>query len=93
MNVLGQIAGSFDRDQARFTRIKDILSNNPEEANAMETEDAQIDKDEAKFIQLHLENSCPKYHMYFGDYSTEMFQKLGTNMWYEEYKQDDIIFK
>ena len=85
MNVLGQLAGSVDRDQIRFNRIKDILSNNPSEDEEMNDADRKLDKDDAKFIQLHLENSWPKYHMYFGDYNIEMFQKLGVTMWYQEF--------
>lgn len=93
MEMFGKLAGSFDKDQIRFNRIKEILQNNPDENEEMKAEDVTMEKDDAKFIQLHLENSCPKYHMYFGDYNTEMFQKLCPSMWYKQYDKDDKIFE
>lgn len=93
MNVLGELAGSFDRDKMRSNRIKDILKDNPTDSEELKDDTVKMDKDDAKFIQLHLENSCPKYHMYFGDYNTEMFQKLCLSMWFKEFSQDDKIFE
>jgi len=57
MNVFGQLTGGFDKDQIRFDRIKDILKNNQVEGEEMKDDDSKLDKDDAKFIQLHLQNS------------------------------------
>jgi len=51
MNMLGELSGSIDRDQLRFDRIKQILDHDEEE---MKQE--MLDKDDARFIQLHLEH-------------------------------------
>ena len=93
MNVLGQLDGTFDRDQLRFNRIKEILKENRGEDEEMKEDCAELNKEDAKFIQLHLQNSCSKYHMYFGDYSTEMFQKLCPFIWYRTFEPSEKIFE
>ena len=93
MNVLGDLTGTINQDQMRITRIKDILKHNTD-VEEMKDGDAflQLDKGDSKFIQLHLENKCTKYHMYFGDFNIEMFQKLWTRVNYREYDKQQVIF-
>lgn len=92
MDVLGIIGGQVNKDTLRVNRIKNILKDNQQEDEEMKREDIEIEKDDAKFIQLHLQHACPKYHMYFGDYNTEMFQKLCPSMWFKEYQKDDVVY-
>lgn len=86
--MLDKLGGAADHDRMRIDRIKSILSR-PEAAQEAKDESEKISY---KFIQLHLEKKCAKYQMYFGDYNTQMFEKLCETMTYKEYEHDSTIF-
>lgn len=89
--MFGGLVGNIDHDQMRIDRVKQILSNNLD-VEEMKDDQSVMDKDDSKFIQIFLEKKWSKYHMYFGDYNIEMFQKMCSNMSYNEYEANDTIF-
>lgn len=91
MSILRDLSGATDFDEIRHNRIKHILKNNVK-GEEEKQEEAEIDKDDARFIQLLLQDKWNKYHIYFGDYNTSMFQKLCVTMEYKELNTDDIVF-
>lgn len=91
MSILRELGGSTDFDELRHKRLKDILTDNKQREEDKQQPN-QIEKADAKFIQLLLQDKWPKYHIYFGDYNTNMFQKLGATMEYKELNKDDLVF-
>ena len=92
MDILGQLSGGLSREQVIFERIEKILSKNQGMEEEMKSDEYTVSKEDAKFIQLHVKNKCPKYSMYFGDYNNDMFHKLWSNMWYKTFEKGDVIF-
>jgi len=92
MDILGQLSGGINREQVIFNRIKTILSPSSEDKEDTKNNCLNINKEDAKFIQLHFKNKCPKYHSYFGDYNIEMLQKLCNFMVYKTYEHKDVIY-
>lgn len=92
-DILGQLAGGANKDQVIFRRIQEILKDSHcGDSEDLKSPDSEITKEDAKFIQLHLKNKCPKYHMYFGDYSVEMVQKLSSYVEYRTFNPTEEIF-
>lgn len=57
MNVLGELSSTFDRNKARISRIKEILNSNFADNEELKDQDQVVEKEDARFIQLHLEHS------------------------------------
>lgn len=57
MNVLGELSSTFDRNKARISRIKEIISSNSADPEELKDQDKTVEKEDARFIQLHLEHS------------------------------------
>lgn len=57
MNVLGELSSTFDRNKARISRIKEILNSNFADNEELKDQDQTVEKEDARFIQLHLEHS------------------------------------
>lgn len=77
-DILGKLSGGINKEQVIFSRLKEILKDSKSCPESSSPPPPLIPKEDAKFIQLHLNNKWPKYHMYFGDYSLEMIQKLSS---------------
>lgn len=92
MDILGKLSGGLTREQVIINRIHNALKDNIEPGGEIKSENNTVDIDDAKFIQLHLKNKCNKYHMYFGEYTTEMFHKLCPFMWYKSYDKNSTVF-
>jgi len=91
-DILGKLAGGASKEEVIFDRIKDILKNGNWYDQDSEMDTSQIQKEDAKFIQLHLHNKWPKYHMYFGDYSVEMIQKLCSFIEFQSFNKHEEIY-
>ena len=92
MNVLGELSSTFDKNKARISRIKEILNNSSIDVEELKEQQSTLEKEDARFIQLHLEHSWSKYHMYFGEYNTDMFLRLCPYMKYQEFSWGEKVF-